>query len=126
MKGSKSVPPPQFVEPMLLQKVTALPEGKAWLFEVKWDGYRMQALKDGDKVRLLSRNGADYTRRFHAVASSVAKLQAIVVHLDGELVALDPSGRPSFQALQAGHRLPSGWQVGFIAFDLLQLNTVDC
>ena len=49
---------------MLLQRVTALPEGPAWTYEVKWDGYRMQAIKDGSTVRLLSRNGADYSRRF--------------------------------------------------------------
>src|SRR5438045_1748071 len=107
---------------MLLRRVHQLPEGDGWRFEVKWDGYRMQALKTGNRVRLLSRNGADYTHRFSAVAEAVSRIKARALHLDGELVAMDQSGRPSFQALQAWRRLPKGWQIGFYAFDLLQIN----
>jgi bifunctional non-homologous end joining protein LigD len=81
----------------------------------------MQALKEGTTVRLLSRNGADYTRRFAEVENAIAQLKPKTLHMDGEIVAMDQSGRPSFQALQAGHRLPKGWKVGFYAFDLLQL-----
>ncbi len=59
---------------MLLRRVRQLPEGPGWSYEVKWDGYRMQALKCGGSVRLLSRNGADFTKRFAEVAQAVARL----------------------------------------------------
>ena len=60
---------------MLLQRVQQLPEGHAWQYEVKFDGYRMQTLKDGATLRLLSRNGADYTDRFPEVADAVGRLK---------------------------------------------------
>ena len=105
---------------MLLHRVSKLPEGPGWCYEVKFDGYRMQALKHGTTVRLLSRNGADYTRRFGDVAEAISRLKPKTLHLDGEIVAMDETGRPSFQALQAG-RLPKGWKVGFYVFDLLRV-----
>ncbi|HEY5909214.1 MAG TPA: hypothetical protein VJA21_01275 [Verrucomicrobiae bacterium] len=110
-----------FVPPMLLRRVRQLPEGPQWHYEVKWDGYRMQAMKQGGAVRLISRNGADYTRRFPEVAQAVARLRPSSLHLDGELVAMDRQGRPSFQALQARLPLPEGWRFGYYAFDLLHL-----
>ncbi len=61
-----------------------LPEGPEWQYEVKWDGYRMQALKERGTVRLLSRNGADYTRRFASVAHAVARLKPRTLHLDAQ------------------------------------------
>lgn len=60
--------PLQFIPPMLLRLVGNLPEGLGWCYELKFDGYRMQALKDGTTVRLLSRNGAEYTSRFSEVS----------------------------------------------------------
>jgi hypothetical protein len=60
---------------MLLRKVTELPMGAHWRYEVKWDGYRMQALKHDGKMRLLSRNGADYTRRFAQVAEAISRVK---------------------------------------------------
>ena len=60
-----------------------LPEGRQWQYEVKFDGYRMEALKSGQSVRLLSRNGADYTVRFRAVAEAVAKRLADLVRGPG-------------------------------------------
>jgi len=106
---------------MLLRRVQELPAGPGWLYEVKWDGYRMQAIKEGGNVRLLSRNGADFTRRFQQVANAVAGLKPSILHLDGELVAIDSDGRPSFQRLQAGGSLPPGIQIQYYAFDLLHL-----
>ncbi len=114
---------PAFVPPMLLRRVTSLPEGPGWTYEVRWDGHRMQAIKNGSSVRLLSRNGADYSRRFPDLAQAISRLKPHTRHLDGEVVATDQSGRPSFQALQASPRLPNGWHLAFYAFDLLQLNT---
>ena len=110
---------------MLLRRVKQLPQGPEWAYGVKWDGYRMQAIKSGDVVRLLSRNGADYTTRFPEVASTIAKLKARTVHLDGELVAMDEQGRPSFQILQGPRPLPEGWCLGYCCFDLLRIGN-DC
>ena len=74
---------------MLLRCVTALPEGPAWTYEVKWDGYRMQAIKNGSTLRRLSRNGADYSRRFADLAKAVSRLKPHPLHLDSEVVAMD-------------------------------------
>jgi hypothetical protein len=110
---------------MLLRRVQKLPEAPGWFYEVKFDGYRMQALKSGDRVSLLSRNGVDYTGRLADVTQAVSRLKPGVLHLDGEIVALDETGRPSFQVLQASRRLPKGWSIGFYAFDLLRLGRRD-
>lgn len=106
---------------MLLRRVPQLPEGPEWQYEVKWDGYRMQAIKQSQTVQLVTRSGADFTRRFPQVAEAVARLKPSAVHLDGELVVIDPQGRPSFQVLQAGLPLPTGWSLGYYAFDLLHV-----
>lgn len=99
---------------MLLRRVPQLPEGPEWQYEVKWDGYRMQVIKCGRSVRLISRNGADFTRRFHEISEAVGRLKPRKIHLDGELVAIDHQGRPSFQILQGGLPLPKGWSLGRI------------
>ncbi len=96
----------EFVLPMLAKRVPALPEGPQWSYELKFDGYRMEALKDGSAVRLLSRNGADYTARFRQVAEAVAKLKPSTLILDGEIVVVDQPGKPSFKVLQNRKVLP--------------------
>jgi DNA ligase D-like protein (predicted ligase) len=105
---------------MLLRRVPRLPEGDDWLYELKFDGYRMQVIKCNGQVRLLSRNGADYTARFPTVAQAVACLKPATLHLDGEVVAVDQTGKPSFQMLQGRRPLPKGWQMTYYAFDLLR------
>jgi len=107
---------PAYVEPMQCKPVTALPEGDEWLFEIKFDGYRCLALRHGEDVTLLSRNEKTLNRRFPALAKSFAQLQGDFL-IDGEVVALDSQGRPSFQLLQNSEstRPP----IFFYAFDLL-------
>jgi bifunctional non-homologous end joining protein LigD len=105
---------------MLATRATELPEGPAWIYEVKWDGYRALALKNGERVRLISRNAKDLTRDFAIVAAAVGTLTAARCVLDGEIVALDADGHPSFQALQ--HRTTRGTALVFYAFDLLELD----
>ena len=61
--------PPPFVEPMLAKLVRALPEGPGWSYEVKFDGYRIEAIKNGGQVRLFSRRGNDFTKRFAKVGA---------------------------------------------------------
>jgi len=107
--------------PMMATPATALPAGDDWSYEVKWDGYRTLALKDGARVTLLSRNLKDATRLYPTVARAVAALRVKAAIVDGELVALDDHGRPSFQALH--HQ--SARAVVFYAFDLLHLDGRD-
>ena len=77
-----------------------LPAGAEWSYEVKWDGYRAQAVKNGAAVSLASRNLKNITRQFpEVVAQPRRRVHARSAVLDGEIVALDADGRPSFQAL---------------------------
>jgi len=81
---------------MLARLVRTLPEGRDWEYELKLDGYRLQAVKDGEKVRLLSRRGNDFTRKFAKIATAVSKIKASSLILDGEAVVVDNQGKPSF------------------------------
>jgi len=109
---------------MMARAVSALPSGPEWLYEVKWDGYRALALKQGDGVDLLSRKGNSLAPDFPRVAAAVAALPADNVLIDGEIVALDRRGRPQFQALQ-NRRSISHSQIVYYAYDLLHLNGED-
>jgi bifunctional non-homologous end joining protein LigD len=101
--------------PMLATSAPVLPRGDEWSYEVKWDGYRTLVVKDGARVRLWSRNLKDVTGQYPSVAKAVAQLKSNDVVLDGEIVAVDQQGRPSFQALhhQSAHTLV------YYAFDVL-------
>jgi DNA ligase D-like protein (predicted ligase) len=88
-----------FVEPMLLLRSEALPEGPEWLYELKLDGYRAVAIKSGGRVQLRSRKDNDFTGRYPTLAKALKPLPDETM-LDGEVVALDLSGRPFFNALQ--------------------------
>ena len=90
---------PMFIEPMQCKPVTALTTGEKWTFEIKFDGYRCVAVKRARDVTLFSRHQKVLTRRFPGVVEALASLEGDFV-LDGELVALDSQGRPSFQMLQ--------------------------
>jgi bifunctional non-homologous end joining protein LigD len=104
---------------MLAASADTLPEGPEWTYEVKWDGYRAIAVKDGDRVRILSRNEKDLTRDYPSVVTAVRSVRVPQLTLDGEIVALDDEGRPSFQALQ--HRSTAGLTIAYYAFDVLSV-----
>jgi bifunctional non-homologous end joining protein LigD len=120
--SSHRIVKPAFVEPMQCKPVTELPSGEDWTFEIKFDGYRCLAVKTGTKTTLFSRNGKRLDGRFAEVASAVSGLPGDFT-LDGEIVALDGQGRPSFQLLQnSGSSLPP---IFFYAFDLLNSDGED-
>lgn len=108
---------------MMAKRTDKLPEGDQWTYEVKWDGYRALLLKSGDAVRLLSRKDNNLTSTYPAIASAAKQLRANSAILDGEIVALDPRGKPSFQALQhrSAHR---NYAIVFYAFDLLHVDGI--
>jgi len=109
---------------MMAKLADTLPEGEQWSYEVKWDGYRALLLKSGDRVRLMSRKENDLTATYPTIEDAGRKLEAETAILDGEIVALDAKGKPSFQALQhrAAHR---NYAIVFYAFDLLHVNGQD-
>jgi len=108
---------------MMAVPAAALPSGADWSYEVKWDGYRAQIIKNGSGVSLASRNLKTITRQFPSVAAAAERLPADTVLIDGEIVAIDPRGRPAFQALH--HWSLGGYSLVYYAFDLLHLNGRD-
>ena len=107
---------PAFIEPMQCKPVTALPADEKWTFEIKFDGYRCIAVKRAKEVMLFSRHKKMLNKRFPGVVDALTSLGSDFV-LDGELVAFDSQGRPSFQLLQ--NNLSRALPVYFYAFDLL-------
>jgi bifunctional non-homologous end joining protein LigD len=112
---------PSFQPPLAAIAVKTLPEGSDWLYEVKLDGYRALLLKDGERVQIRSRNDKDLTTMYPSVVAAVRRLKAKQAVVDGEVVAVDEQGRPSFQALQHRGSHPN-YRIVFYAFDLLHLN----
>jgi DNA ligase D-like protein (predicted ligase) len=107
-----------FVEPMLLLKTEKLPDDLTrWEYQLKLDGYRAVAFKTGSKVHLRSRHDNDFSRRYPAVVRGLAKIPNETV-IDGEIVALDDQGRPSFNALQ---NFTPGTQIVYYVFDVMML-----
>ena len=111
-------------QPLALAMVVETPpEGEEWLHEIKHDGYRIVARLDEGDVRLVSRNGKDWTKEFPQVARAVSRLPAGTALLDGEVAAVLPNGATSFQALQ--RRSEGGAPLAYFVFDLLHLDGWD-
>src|SRR5579862_1058909 len=108
------------VNPMLATLVPKPFDRPGWVYEEKYDGYRILAYKEGAKVTLLSRNGNDRSATFASVAAAIAKLNDRSILLDGEVVAFDRKGVSRFQLLQRGDVANS-----FAVFDCLYHNGND-
>jgi bifunctional non-homologous end joining protein LigD len=111
--------------PQLCQLADSPPAGNDWISEIKFDGYRLLAFLTGGKVRMLSRNGLDWTSRLPSLAHAIAQLKVDAAILDGELVALEASGASSFAGLQRALSERNESRLFYYAFDLLYLNGWD-
>jgi bifunctional non-homologous end joining protein LigD len=114
---------PDFVEPQLSRLVEQPPSQSGWAHEVKFDGYRLQLRVVDGEATLKTRNALDWTSRFSAVAAEAIRLPDCLI--DGEVVALDSRGVPSFAALQAALSADKSEDLVFFAFDLLFEKRVD-
>ena len=114
--------PSGFIPPCLPTKTPRPPSGDLWVHEIKHDGFRIIARKDGAHVRLYSRSGNDLTDRFPLIVEALGGLRSRSVILDGEAVACDDNGFPSFDRLRGRQHDAS---VFLYAFDLIELNGDD-
>jgi bifunctional non-homologous end joining protein LigD len=110
---------PAFRDVQLATLVDHVPSGSDWLHEVKYDGYRALIAVEGGEVRAYTRNGLDWSDRFRPIVEAVAALGLGSALIDGEVVALDKEGQPSFSALQNALREDRG-DLHYFAFDLLE------
>jgi DNA ligase D-like protein (predicted ligase) len=116
---SKTIPLPKpltFIESMECLPVTVVPEGATWTYEIKLDGFRLEVIRDGAETTLYSRNANILNGRFPYIAKALSGIPSGTI-LDGELVALGPDGRPSFNLLQNFRSAES--QIIYYAFDIL-------
>ena len=111
-----------FIEPCLPTKTDKLPSGDLWLHEIKHDGFRIIARKSDGRVRLYSRPGNDFTRRFPLIIEALERLRSRSCIIDGEAVACDDNGLASFERIR--YRQHDG-DVFLYAFDLIELNGDD-
>ena len=124
-------PFPDRIEPMLATAVDTPFDDTRWLFEVKWDGYRSLCYVEGEDIRFLSRNQLDLGKKFPDLVAARAEIAAQSAVIDGEILALNPEGKPDFQLLQnaagfrPGPRRPEQPVLIFYAFDLLYCNGRD-
>jgi bifunctional non-homologous end joining protein LigD len=114
--------PPGFVEPCIPTRVDKPPVGPQWIHEIKHDGYRLIVRKQGDRVRLFTRRGYDWTDRYPRISAAVAAIQAASATIDGEVVWCDGEGLAIFDNL---HSRAYDGEAIFYAFDLLELDGVD-
>ena len=121
---SRSTALPKFVSPQLATLAAVPPEGADWVHEIKYDGYRAIAALAGDRCRIYTRSGQDWTEKFASIAAALTRLDVGSALLDGEIVALDDNGRSRFQLLQAGLK-DGSIPLTYYAFDILELDGAD-
>jgi bifunctional non-homologous end joining protein LigD len=114
--------PAGFIAPCLPTKAQEPPSGGSWLHEIKHDGFRVIARKDGDRVRLYSRPGNDLTHRFPLIVDTLARLRSRSCIIDGEAVACGDNGVALFDLVRH-HRAND--RIFLYAFDLMELNGDD-
>ena len=117
-KKKEVMAPPPFQSPQLATLVDAVPTGSGWLHEYKYDGYRLLLSVGEGGATAWTRNGKDWSDKFKALVKAASSLPPGTM-IDGEAVALDDKGKPSFQLLQSTLKDQKGANLAFYAFDLL-------
>ncbi|MDQ2634700.1 MAG: DNA ligase D [Pseudomonadota bacterium] len=129
VQGARRAEPPRIVEPQLATQVRDPPDGKltkdAWLHEIKFDGYRTIAHVEDGAVRLITRSGLDWTKRYGDLPDALRELPCREAIIDGEVVVLDDQGISRFPLLQDALSEGAGNKLVFYAFDLLFLDGWD-
>ncbi|HEX2830154.1 MAG TPA: DNA ligase D [Burkholderiales bacterium] len=125
LDGARKASLPDFIEPELATLVKDAPAGDQWLHELKLDGYRMLCRVEDGEVRMISRNGKDWTANFPSIARCVARLPVKTAWLDGEVAVMESDGRTSFQALQNALTTDHGEKLHYFVFDLMYLDGYD-
>ncbi|HTI30920.1 MAG TPA: DNA ligase D [Sphingomonas sp.] len=115
---------PAFQKPQLATLVDAVPSGSSWLHEMKYDGYRALVAVAGGRAKVFTRNGLDWSDKFPSIVAAAEALEVGSALIDGEIVALDDQGRPTFSGLQAAIK-DGGANLVMFAFDLLSLDGQD-
>ncbi len=115
----ESLPSPEAFRPQLAEIGKAVPTGKNWIHEIKFDGYRIIAWSSNGEVRLFTRSGLDWTDRFKSIAKAIGTLHERSFVLDGEIVVLDEKGRSTFSGLQEWLKTGKGEKPIYYAFDLI-------
>jgi ATP-dependent DNA ligase len=114
----------RFIEPQLPTLVSAPPQGRRWIHEIKHDGYRSQILLESGRVRILTRNGFDWSDRYPAIVGAAERLRCESAIIDGEAIVQDGHGISDFDAIRSAMR----WQpdrLMLCAFDLMHLDGKD-
>jgi len=121
LSGARKTAVPEFVSPQLATLMKEAPSGNQWLHELKFDGYRLLCHLDRGQVRLWTRNRKDWTDKFPNVAKALKGLKVHSAILDAEVVAMDASGRSSFQMLQQAIHKTAGKGLVLEVFDLIYI-----
>ncbi|CDF93493.1 MULTISPECIES: DNA ligase D [unclassified Pseudomonas] len=124
LSGAEAAPIPETLKPELATLVESAPDGE-WLYEIKFDGYRVMARIENGDVRLITRNGHDWTHKLPRQAEALAGLGLESAWLDGEMVVANEQGVPDFQALQNAFDAGSSGKIAYYLFDLPYLNGMD-
>jgi bifunctional non-homologous end joining protein LigD len=117
-------PLPGFIEPALASPVEKVPSGARWIHEIKFDGYRVQVHLANEAVRIFTRRGNDWTKRFRKIAGDAWYIKAGSAIIDGEVVVPAANGATDFSVLQ-NELKGTSTRIVLIAFDLLYLNGRD-
>ena len=125
LAGARKGALPDWIEPELATLVDDAPRGDGWLHEIKFDGYRALARLETGRVRLLTRRGNDWTKKFQSVAEALKELPVNQALIDGEIVVLKENGASSFEALQQALSRGDDSQMLYYVFDILHLNRCD-
>jgi len=123
--GAVAAPLPAKWKPQLAGSAEEPPRGDGWVHEIKYDGYRTLVFFEGGQVRMITRNGHDWTARYHHVAKAFEKLPCKSALIDGEVVVQDPRGITSINLLEEALSAGDSHAMTFFAFDLCHLDGFD-